>query len=359
MDILSYAATRRNANLSNQIATTPGVATRVSPVNINNLSVTGCCSTGPNVVPGNYQEDPLFSVLCAMECLDSLSMKRRIPTACGIKVVDTAQARCGICCAWTVPAGAVCIQFQIWGSGAGTSSVCCCGGSPFGPSGAYATVTIPATPGCVYTLCAGCAFCCFASQTTAGQGSSSYVAGFGLTNFCANPGCSAVSESLGIACSICWISNWPTRSIPGTWGASSCSGWNFCMDGTNDDISREYEYSCSASFFGTTSLGATVFGFRGMNPRLCVISNQWGQNWTESAPIVGFLNSSRHRVSFACGVSLGTCGGCAGGTTGSTGGGVNLVPGQGGWPTMTCAGQAATNYVGDSGRGGMVCVTWC
>jgi hypothetical protein len=359
MDILSYAAIRRNANLSNVIATTAALTPRVSQVNINNLAVGGLCSTGPNVVPGNYLEDPLYSVLCAMECLDSLSMKRRIPTACGIKVVDPVAARCGFCCAWTVPAGATCIQFQIWGSGGGTSGQCCCGGSPFGPTGAYATVTIPAVPGCVYTLCAACATCCYASEAAAGQGNASFVTGFGLTNFCACGGVSTVSNATGNGCSVCWISNWPTPPIAGTWGASSCSGWNFCLDGTSDGISREYEYSASMPFSGTANSGAIVYGFRGMNPRLCVPSGQLLSITTQSAPIVGFLNSSRHLVSWACLESPGNCGGCAGGVTFGLCGGVNLVPGQGGWPTMACGGQNGATFVGDSGRGGMVCVSWC
>ena len=45
--------------------------------------------------------------------------------------------RCGTNCNTTICSGVSNIQIQMWGPGGGTSGNCCCGGSPFGPSGAY------------------------------------------------------------------------------------------------------------------------------------------------------------------------------------------------------------------------------
>lgn len=351
MDILSYAGLRRRANVSSSADSIPSL--KVTKPLLCNLASSGCCNQDVNVVAGAYIDDPLLSVICAMECLDSQSIVRRRGGASGFKVYDTTYYRCGICCLWTVPAGASCVQFQIWGAGGGTSSVCCCGGSPFGPSGAYATVTIPAVPGCSYTLYAGCAYCCYASQTTAGYGTSgtSYVSGYGITNFCALSGQSAQCAwgSSGV-----WNSNWPSVN---NIGPQSCSGWNFCWDGTQDTTCREYEYSKCAGFYGTAT-GSTVYGIRGMNPRLYVDTATLHTGWTQAAPIMGYITQSMCRMDWSCMLSPGACGGCSSSILFGVQGGLMLVPGQGGWATPICSALNATTYTGDAGRGGMVCVSW-
>ena len=353
MDILSYAGLRRSANLQAIVDSTI-IPSKVAKPLICNLAVTGCCNTmSANIVAGAYAEDPLYSIVCAMECLDSQSLKRTRPNVSGLKIWDTTYARCGCCCAWTVPAGATCIQFQIWGSGGGTSGVCCCGGAPWGASGAYATVTIPAVVGCVYTLCAGCAYCCYASQGTNGASATSYVTGYGLTGFCAAGG--AYSQCNWNNLNIQWNSNWPSVN---TTGPTSCSGWNFCWDGTNDDTCREYEYSNGAQFYGTAT-GSTVYGFRGINPRFYGSSLGLSCFWTQASPIMGYLGQSTCCIGWSCLTSRGQCGACYGSVAAGAVGGINLVPGQGGYPSMVCAGGDGVTYSGDSGRGGMVCVSWC
>jgi hypothetical protein len=136
----------------------------------------------------------------------------------GLLVCDTSFARCGVCCAWTVPGGAQFVRFLMWGAGAlSQSSVCCCGISIPGSSGAYASVIIPAVPGCVYTLCAGCAACCYADYNNAvstGSGCSSFVNGYGLNNVCAEGG--EVSP-------FCWIKR--KFAVNGV----DDSGWPYCM----------------------------------------------------------------------------------------------------------------------------------
>lgn len=357
MDILSYAGLRRSANV-NTVYENSLTVSKVAKPFLCNLTTSGLCNSGTlNVVAGNYAEDPLYSIVCAMECLDSQSLARRRPNgiaASGLKIWDTTYSRCGICCAWTVPAGATCVQFQIWGAGGGTSGNCCCGGSPFGSSGAYATVTIPAVVGCVYTLCAGCAACCYATMATAGSGCQSFVTGFGLTSFCALGGSAAQCSWRNDTGCTSWNSNWPSvNSI----GPCSCSGWNFCWDGTNDATCREYEYSRCSTFCGTAT-GSTVYGFRGIFPRLYLDNPSLLNGWTQAAPIMGYLGQSACRVDYNCISSPGNCGGCFGSTLYGPSGGFMLVPGQGAWPVTVSGGGSGTTFVGDAGRGGMVCVSW-
>jgi len=171
----------------------------------------------------------------------------------GLLVCDTSFARCGVCCAWTVPGGAQFVRFQMWGAGAlSQSSVCCCGISIPGSSGAYASVIIPAVPGCVYTLCAGCAACCYAdysNSTTTGSGCSSWVQGYGLNNVCAeggevSPYCwirrkfavngvdnSDFSGYCVIIPNPSWISSIVSKGT--VYGFCMCSNGGFCQSGSN------------------------------------------------------------------------------------------------------------------------------
>ena len=105
----------------------------------------------------------------------------------GLFVCDAGTGYGNICCAWTVPGGAQFLRFQMWGAGAASMAMCCCGISIHGGSGAYASVILPAVPGCVYTLCAGCALNSYPSSIT-GAGCSSFVNGYGLNNVCADGG---------------------------------------------------------------------------------------------------------------------------------------------------------------------------
>ena len=127
----------------------------------------------------------------------------------GMKTCDTSgYYRCGSQCNWTVPSGVTNVQFQLWGPGGGTSSNCCCGGNPFGPSGAYAVVQMDVTAGDVYCLCGGCAYCCCGRQTTPGI--------CGTPTFISGPGLCICADS-GISCYCHWgarykcDSNWQRR----------------------------------------------------------------------------------------------------------------------------------------------------
>lgn len=103
----------------------------------------------------------------------------------------------GCCCLWTVPAGTTWITFEIWGGGGTGGYSCCCQQSFGGGAGAYSVKSVCSTSlaGCTYTICAGGSSGC--SQSTAGcAGNTSYVNGYGLSNFCAAGG--------GQGCSDCW-----------------------------------------------------------------------------------------------------------------------------------------------------------
>jgi len=96
----------------------------------------------------------------------------------------------GCCCAWTVPAGASYIKFEMWGGGGGGGGACCCMQGFPGGNGAYAVKVLSGAqvvPGCVYTICAGGSS--VQSNTNNGcMGYDSYVTGNNLSNFCAKGG---------------------------------------------------------------------------------------------------------------------------------------------------------------------------
>lgn len=99
---------------------------------------------------------------------------------------------------WTVPSGQCWVTFEIWGAGGGGGAKCCCDcyhGGPSGASGGYAMQQIAVTPGASYAVCVGyggmvpsvgnCTFhwCCYG-----GDGTTTYITGTGLSNFCATGG---------------------------------------------------------------------------------------------------------------------------------------------------------------------------
>jgi hypothetical protein len=301
------------------------------------------CTCGPNVASSTgdgltraIQNWGLIPQMCDPTC------SFKVCTAGG----TTGQFRCGFCCLWTVPAGVTCAQFQLWGHGGGTSSNCCCGGSPFGPSGAYASVIMNVTAGATYTICAGCAYCCYATQTTPGLSTQpTFVTGTGLTNFCAQAGCPDIclwrNDTLGGASAPC------CRIPVNAAGPSSCGGWNFCWDEAGDGGFVEYAFAKCTSFFGSSASG-TVYGINGMWPRMCVGSTL-PSSFTQAAPIFGFTGSSTCCVTWG---ASSTCHGCC--FSFQYGQGFLGIPGQGGWPSQSFGGCSA--YQGDSGRMGMVCV---
>ena len=277
----------------------------------------------------------------------------------GFKVCDTSgYYRCGSSCTWTVPGGTTCVRFQIWGSGGGTSESRCCMHTMPGDTGAYASVIMPVTSGNSYTLCGGCAYCCYAGSDGYNQqrGYPSYVTGPGLTNFCAEGGwsgcmykqiCDRNDLYFPVKCSSCccmWINGCMCRS-----GATICSG-DFetpgfgYPDGFYSGVMPWL--SCQVQAYGSAT-GGEVWTIRGQSSHVHVDENYPMRMW--AATVYGFADKCCGRG--GCWV----CNNCGGHCQSAWTTGARSIPGVGGWGTSSCGGDCTC---GDSGRMGMVCVSY-
>ena len=277
----------------------------------------------------------------------------------GLKVCNTdATFGCGCNCTWTVPAGASCARFQVWGAGAGSGAPCCCGVSPIGGSGAYASVVMPVTPGDTYILCAGCAYCCWAPHngTNTANGCPSYVSGPGITSFIADGGignefCMHKTRCVpaAIACDACYSPMWTYENLCDSGdnychycpAASSCGSMG---SEVKDSGTLPVIDSC-AGFTATVAAGSTGYGIRGAHHFMQVQSE------------VAFC--IRHSAVYPGGACCCHC--CIHtsdrqGCCRTAGQGYMQIPGAGGWAGFACGGQN-TNCA-DRGRMGMVCVSW-
>lgn len=263
--------------------------------------------------------------------------------------------RCGVCCLWTVPAGVTTAQFQIWGAGSGTGMAQCCGGSPHGANGAYATTIISVTPGWTYTLCAGCAFCCYGTgnQTSNTPGCASFVTGCRLTNFCAMGG------QGNIACYMRYLhSNFSQCRYRGT-GTSDTQGPCLCATASHYCFSNScgtgtavpFIADLEQTFYGTAT-DSTVFGIPAVRGGSFLDGNNYGYH--QHAPVISPCHTLQTGSCCCFTFSSGSCcGGCR--CRGDLG--IFCYPGAGGFATHQMGG--ATDWAGDAGRGGMVRVTWC
>lgn len=296
-----------------------------------------------------------------------------IPTlgtvAGGIKVQDTSYWTQGICCAYTVPAGATYLRFQIWGAGAGSHSLHCCGVTMWGGSGAYASVILPAVPGCVYTLCAGCAYVCSMSQAgiDTGHGCASFVAGYGLSNFCAEGGepspykwqmrVKNCDNTFNGYCMGLYIQDGYSKVVKGTvYGCCICSGGGSCWSGTCTYTEFPFSTSCKMYYGCVTNASNTchiVIGTPGMfnctsDPSncgytSCLCSRYYHPPITCSSTcncymVVNMLYCCPANIYQPCDSSSYGC-----------------WPGMGGRPASVCGG---TCICGGIGSGGMVCVQY-
>ena len=278
------------------------------------------------------------------------------PLGNGFKVCDTSgYFRCGATCNWTIPAGVTRARFQSWGPGAGTGSNCCCGGAPFGASGAYTVVEIDVTPGEIFCLCAGCAYCCYAYQTNHGGCG-------GPTCICSNAGlcwttCSA--DTNGCFCK--WHCVFQTAGetnktgycnleAPGGQGCAinSCNGWNFCWDTAADDMCVDFAYDVTRTWAipDLTSRNGTSYGIPSMFPFMCIPSSGLNESRSCPAPVFGYPGLSCTFI-----WNGNSCFGCN-----FTGCNHRQGPGSGGAASSVFSG--CNSCGGDSGRMGMICVSW-
>lgn len=352
MDVLAYSAFNQQVTLNQQItAKTSCLSTKCSETAALQATAVGLST----------------SAICWVRCIEPCLLREPNQTSfwscipdltgasSGFKVCNTAaQFNCGFCCQWTVPAGVTRARFQLWGAGGGGGLGRCCGGSPFGSTGAYASVIIPVTAGDTYTLCAGCAAFCrtctnnYAQPTGRFPGCQSFVTGNGLCNFCANGG----PARLGT-----WLAAYgktnPNRlsSIAAeSAGACLCNAGHYYCFSNSCATCGIIPYVPGASYFGTTTSATSpsiVYGIRGMWPLICFDTNH--QGYQCHPPIFGFTSTSQCVLTWSS-----TC--CAGGF--SAAGGTLQIPGAGAYASTT-SGGCTCGQCNDIGRMGMVCVTFC
>lgn len=278
------------------------------------------------------------------------------PTGCLCVYDDsTGRLRCGRCCQWTVPSGTTKVQFQLWGAGAGTANGRCCAGNGFGEQGAYATVIIDAVPGCQYTLCAGCAYCCYAYCSAANYtcGAPSYVTGHDLSGVCADGGQSRISCRMKYYHSNYGQCRWRGCNSVTDSGPCLCeSGSWYCFDNSCATCGIiPFIKNKERTFKGTAGTG-TVFGLSAYAGGGCLDRNNYGYH--VRPPSIGVCHECRTN---SCCCQTFSSGSCCGGCRCQACCGIFCYPGSGGFATHMMGG--ATDWSGDAGRGGMVRVTWC
>ena len=279
---------------------------------------------------------------------------------------------CGINCNWCVQAGVTRVTMEMWGPGGSTSSNCCCGGAPFGPNGAYMALKFDVTPGECLCICAGCAYCCYATQTTPGL-----IGGHTWfktdTNLGSTLGQIAACADSGISCYSYWYESAKaaglsvmagnTCTIPIGFGdadncaAAQCSGWNFCWDADGDDVDIPPIFSNYTKSYLTCSDGSTgrnlqVFKIPGTYPCMYIPSPNLTGAKTSNAPVPRYENC-------ICTITFNgsSCFGCQLGGIGLGGSGYRCgVPGAGGSGNWVAGGCNACG--GDSGRLGLVRLSW-
>lgn len=257
----------------------------------------------------------------------------------------------GANCTWTVPDGATKVQFQLWGPGAHTAGAQCCAGVPFGANGAYTTVIIDAVPGCQYTLCAGCSTNCFNDATDGATscGSNTYVTGYGISGLCADSG------NPRISCPQCLIhgSSCCRWQAPGRTNSGPClceNGTSYCFDNSCATCGEiPFVADTNRTYHGTADTG-TVYGLPAVFGGGCLDTNNYGYHL--SPPHISPCHTVQANSDCCATFTSGDCGGCCCRAVD----GARCYPGGGGTHVHVMGGDC---FFGDSGRGGMVRVTWC
>ena len=285
----------------------------------------------------------------------------------GFKVCDTTNyKRCGASCVWTVPSGVTCVRFQIWGAGTTSGMACCCAYGVPGSSGAYASVIMPVTAGNSYTLCAGCAYCCYPSWGGGmADGCASYVTGTGLSNFCAEGG-QGDGKKMNQEHNHCTVRSSYTSATGNCYhyfqGLCVCNCQEFCMPSSLMHGPSMYGYPrnqnrhhfppirSSKTYYGSATGGA-VYGYNGMYAQWFTGGSGGMRACAIHPSVYGFSGCYDYPNSVAEG-----CCYCRGGCCCSACLGYRQIPSQSGSFTMKCGGT--TDVCGDAGRMGMVCVSY-
>ena len=269
----------------------------------------------------------------------------------------------GASCTWTVPAGATKAKFQVWGAGQGSNPGCCCGGSSFGENGAYAEMTICVTPGAQYVICAGCScsiYCC--SDQPPGYGCMSGVTGTGICclkadgGHCYQSNCddlNYVRTNMGAGSGCRRFENIYCTSSGPCW----CSYGEYCYDNSCATCGVvpvypaccDYNIGCScATDAAAVEHGPTLL-IRGLHGGGCLDTSNYGYHIRP--PIIDADTGAEFTAGCRC--QTFTSETCAGGCLGKD---WTTHPGHGGAGTHIMGGF--NTHKGDTGRGGMVQVSW-
>ena len=362
MDVLTYSALNEQASLQKQVA--------AKQKELFDLKANAGSSGGSGV----DAEDAAKAWLCGDDSVQrylQICPEDTTKWACihegsdwtgNLKVSnDDGYYRCGCNCTWTVPSGTTKARFQLWGAGGGANHPSrCCGITPFGATGAYLSVIIPVTAGQSYTLCSGCAYCCYGyaqSGSPRNAGCPSYVQGPGLCYLCAAGGSGSLSIFVGARYGYCYNCAPPCLN-------GSDMNYFVCNDGgswcrNSGCTGGFWDYVSDANYYGTTNIAAptsenVIYGLRGMFQKWCVHSNNYGCFW--HPPVKGYETNSSgsqnpcDKQSFDNGT---TC--CGKGFDAWTGDRLRLHS-AGGYMSVAMGG--CTDHCGSAGKYGMVCVQW-
>jgi hypothetical protein len=273
--------------------------------------------------------------------------------------------KCGVgaTCTWTVPSGATRVKFQVWGAGMGSNPGCCCGGDAGAHTGAYSEITMDATPGESYTVCAGCScqrWCC--SNSVPGEGCMSGVVGPGICCLmsdgahCYNANCGSMnSMRCCFGYSACQRFQQPYCT---TSGPCWCGYGEYCYDNSCSTCGVIPVYPaccdnascyCSCACSDRNPTHELANGHRGIHGGACLDTNNYGAHIRP--PVI---NADTGKLFCdGCWCAYFDSGTCCGGCNGTS---WNSHPGLGGIHTHVMGGT--TNHKGDTGKGGMVQISW-
>ena len=267
--------------------------------------------------------------------------------------------RCGCNCTWTVPSGATKARFQLWGAGGGANHPSrCCGITPFGATGAYLSVIIPVTSGQSYTICAGCAYCCYGypqSGSPRNAGCPSYVQGPGLCYLCAAGGSGSLGIFMGARYGYCYNCAPPCLNGSDMNYFSCHDGGTWCRN--SGCTGGFWDYAADANYYGTTNISNPtseniIYGLRGMFQKWCVHSNNYGCFWHPN--VKGYEENTSGSEAPQCKQSFtNTC--CGKGFDAWTGGYMRVAS-AGGYMSVAMGG--CQDHCGSAGKYGQVCVQW-
>ena len=299
-----------------------------------------------------------IALWCQIPVLPGTTALNVCNTEANCAVGTGGQWNCGFCCQWTVPTGVTCAQFQIWGAGGGSNQSCCCGGASNGGTGAYVTAILPVVAGCQYTVCAGCAVCCYPSAGGGycGRGCASWVTGYGLFNLCAEGGTNyqwqnVVDQGCYGNAGGSW---WCTISyFPGTGtiaGPCICGNNNYCFNGCATCGEIVVHRNSLTNYYGSACNGITV-GIPGLHGGLCLTTNNYGH--FTNPPVINLTHTGAFGSAPNCGClvcfSSETC---LGGQTCQACCGPQRFPGMGGFAYHVMGG--GNSGCGAPGTMGMV-----